>query len=87
MDMIASFMAGKAAMGLLWAPPRGSGITASITPKFTSSGAVIFSASVACSCDIAPHVVRASQLVKAPDDACEHAGNSGAETIGTGVHL
>ena len=48
MFMMASLMAGKAAMGLLCAPPRGSGMIASITPKLTSSGAVIFRASVAC---------------------------------------
>ena len=38
---------GKAPIGSLWAPPNGSGMMWSITPNFTSSGAVIFNASVA----------------------------------------
>lgn len=45
---MASLMAGKAAMGSACAPPLGSGMMPSITPKSTSALLVIFSASVAC---------------------------------------
>lgn len=45
---MAVLMAGKAAMGSACAPPEGSGMTPSITPKLTSALLVIFSASVAC---------------------------------------
>ena len=38
---------GKAPIGSLWAPPKGSGMMWSITPNLISSGAVIFNASVA----------------------------------------
>ena len=38
---------GKAEAGSEWAPPSGSGTTASITPNLMSSGAVMRSASVA----------------------------------------
>jgi hypothetical protein len=45
--MMASLMAGNAATGSACAPPRGSGMMVSITPRRTSSGAVMRSASVA----------------------------------------
>lgn len=44
----ASLMAGKQPMGSACAPPAGSGTISSITLNFTSSVAVMRSASVAC---------------------------------------
>ncbi len=46
--MMASLMAGKAAMGSLCAPPSGSGMISSMIRNLTSSGDVMRSASVAC---------------------------------------
>ena len=48
MFKMASLMYGKEPMGSACAPPSGSRTISSITPAFTRSGAVIFSASVAC---------------------------------------
>jgi hypothetical protein len=48
-DRIASLMAGNASTGLACAPPRGSGMMVSITPRRTSSDDVMRSASVAWS--------------------------------------
>lgn len=48
MFMMDCLMAGKQLMGSLWAPPSGSSMMSSITPKLTSSRAVMRRASVAC---------------------------------------